>query len=89
MEVITRTRGSIMFKMTKQAMIIIAQSNFPIDSETGICGVFSKQASRKSASTAYNDYINESASKYSGAAQQSPNSNLGGGLLGGIGKLFG
>jgi chromosome segregation ATPase len=38
---------------------------------------------------AYNDYISESASKYTNTAQQSPNSNLGGGLLGGIGKLFG
>ena len=38
---------------------------------------------------AYTDYITESATKYSGQAQQSPNSNLGGGLLGGIGKLFG
>jgi hypothetical protein len=36
---------------------------------------------------AYADYIGESASKYS--SQQSPNNPLGGGLLGGIGKLFG
>ena len=38
---------------------------------------------------AYTDYIGESASKYSNMTQQSPNSALGGGLLGGIGKLFG
>ena len=38
---------------------------------------------------AYTDYIGESGTKYANMAQQSPNSSLGGGLLGGIGKLFG